>query len=190
MKRITNIALCLGMLATGLPAKAAEMIIERTALQQALTEQLFNDQGRYWLVRGGCPAYLADHEVQLVDGRLQIRARMVGKFGVDLGNECMGVDVNPTLTVSGLPVGRGSEILLTKIRIDQVQHEMADVIKPVLQRAIPQTLAFDMKPTIQKGLDQAKAHGWTLALDNFAFDQIVVLDNAVLTSMNLKLRAR
>ncbi len=182
------LAVCLSLLT--LSVSAAEMIIERTALQKALTEQLFTDKGRYWLLRGGCSAYLTDHDVQLANGRLQIRAQLVGKLGIDIGNDCMGADVNPVLTVSGLPVGRGTEILLTEITIDRVNHEMADVIKPVLQRALPSAIAFDLKPTIQQGLDQAKAQGWTLSLDNFAFDQIVVLNNAILASMNLKLRAQ
>jgi hypothetical protein len=187
---IQRMLLSIGLLTALLPASAAEMVIERSALQQALTEQLFTDQGRYWLLRGGCPAYLTDHQVQLVSGRLQIRAKLVGKLGVDLGNDCIGVDVNPVLTVSGLPVGQGSEIVLTKISIDRVEHEMAEVIKPVLQRALPRAISFDLKPTIQQGLDEAKAQGWSLSLENFAFDQLIVLENAIVASMNLKLRAR
>jgi len=190
MKHYWQTVLTLLLLTATVPVSAAEMIIERSALQQALTEQVFKDRGRYWLVRGGCPAYLTEHQVQLVAGRLQIRAKLIGKLGVDLGNDCMGIDVNPVLTVSGLPVGRGSEILLTNISIDRVEHEMADVIKPVLQRALPKAISFDLTPTIQQGLDQARAQGWALSLDQFEFDQVIVLDDAILTSLNLKLRAR
>ena len=101
-------------------AHAAEIVLERSAVQKLVVESLFKDNGRYWLQRGACSAWLDNPAVTLVNGRVVIRAHLSARVGMDFGNSCAGVDLASWATVSGEPSAQGTSVRLTNIRVEDV----------------------------------------------------------------------
>ncbi|PTT77365.1 hypothetical protein DBR42_25260 [Pelomonas sp. HMWF004] len=48
--------------------RAAEIVLEQTAVQKLIEQSLFNDSGRYYVHRGACAAYFEYPAVSLKDG--------------------------------------------------------------------------------------------------------------------------
>src|SRR5262245_15884890 len=92
---------------SGLPARGAEVVLERTAVDRLVRQSLFTDQGRYYLQRGQCYAYLHDPVVSLAGGRVVLNANLTSYLGVMVGTQCVGVPLSSKVVLSGKPVQQG-----------------------------------------------------------------------------------
>ncbi|MCB1909163.1 MAG: hypothetical protein KDH15_17495 [Rhodocyclaceae bacterium] len=101
-------------------ALGAEIVLEQSAVQKLVIEGLFKDNGRYYLQKGVCSAYLENPTTTLDGGRVVIRSRLSGRFGAVVGNECFGVGLASWTVVSGAPSAQGSVVRLDDIRLDDV----------------------------------------------------------------------
>ncbi|MCV2419277.1 hypothetical protein LNV47_01600 [Paucibacter sp. DJ4R-1] len=97
--------------------RAAEIVLEQTAVQRLVEQSLFNDNGRYYVKRGACAAYFEDPAVSLKDGRITIRSHMSGRFGAEIGGNCVGVGLASWTTASGVPSAKGTTVRLGGIRV-------------------------------------------------------------------------
>src|SRR5262249_19357148 len=106
MQKINNLVrgALLATLVACLPAQAAEIVLERTAVDRLVQQALFTDQGRYFLQRGACYAYLDHPAVTLTGGRVVLNANLTSYMGVIVGTQCVGVPLNSKVTASGRPV--------------------------------------------------------------------------------------
>src|SRR5262252_7749823 len=103
-----------------LPAHGAEIVLERTAVDRLVQQALFTDQGRYFLQRGACYAYLDHPAVTLTGGRVVLNANLTSFMGVIVGTQCVGVPLNSKVTASGKPVHQGGVVRLDDLRIDNI----------------------------------------------------------------------
>jgi hypothetical protein len=101
-------------------ANGAEIVLEQSAVQKLVVESLFKDNGRYYIQRGACSAYLENPAVTLTGGRVVIRSHLNARLGMDFGDSCAGVDLASWTTVSGEPSAQGTTVRLANIRIDDV----------------------------------------------------------------------
>jgi len=137
------------------PAPAAEIVLERTAVDRLVRQSLFNDQGRYYLQKGACYAYLDDPAVSLTGGRVVLNAKLTSFMGVMVGTQCVGVPLNSRVTLSGQPAQQGGVVRLGDLRIDNIadQSTRALVQSGVLPR-FPQAVEIDVAAALRSMLKQ------------------------------------
>ena len=145
----------LALLAT--QAHAAEIVLERSAINKLVAHALYKDQGRYYLLRGACNAYLEQPDVTLGDGRIRIRTRLNGKLGQPAGDQCSGQPLNSWLTVSAEPAAVGGVVRLQKLRIEKVSDPMVQLILDAgLGGTLPGSVDLDVTKAVQDMLSTAQ----------------------------------
>src|ERR1700722_20531411 len=89
-------------------AIASELVIGREALQTLVVASVFKDQGRWFLARGKCYAYLERPHVALDAARVIIDAHLSSQLGLTVGDSCIGAPLMSDVRLSGKLVGSGS----------------------------------------------------------------------------------
>src|ERR1700735_3182874 len=156
-------------------AFASELVIGREALQTLVVASVFKDQGRWYLAKGKCYAYLERPHVALDAGTVIIDAHLSSQLGLMVGDSCIGAAMMSDVRVSGKLVGSGSHIEIDDIRIDNVQDENTRKIIDLLQSAtggsLPKSANIDLlpllKPTSVPGTD-IKVSATNLSIANVA----------------------
>src|SRR5271156_1103417 len=173
-------------------AIASELVIGRDALQTLVVASVFKDQGRWYLLKGKCYAYLERPHVALDAGRVIIDAHLSSRLGLTIGDSCVGTEMMSDVRVSGKLVGSGSHIEIDDIRIDNVQDESTRKIIDLLQSAtggsLPKSANIDLlpllKPTSVPGTDIK------VSATNLAIAKVTTLADAVDVEFEIKLTAR
>jgi hypothetical protein len=138
------------------PAHGAEILLEQTAVQKLIEQSLFNDNGRYYVNRGACAAYLEYPSVSLRDGRVLIRSHMSGRFGAAVGGNCIGVGLASWTVVSGVPSAEGAVVRLTGIRLDDVQDSNTRLLlNSGLVPSLPNAVELDVLKAVKMMLQGA-----------------------------------
>lgn len=137
------------LVATG-HAGAAEIVLEQSAVQKLVVEGLFKDNGRYYVQRGACSAYLEYPTVTLNGGRIDIRTHMSGRFGADVGGNCVGVGLASWTVVSGSPSAQGTVVRLGDIRIDEVEDSHTRLLlNSGLVPSLPSAVELDVLKAVR-----------------------------------------
>ena len=173
-------------------AIASELVIGREALQTLVVASVFKDQGRWYLAKGKCYAYLERPHVALGAARVIIDAHLSSRLGVTVGDSCLGTEMMSDVRVSGKLVGSGSHIEIDDIRIDNVQDESTRSVIELLQsatgRSLPSSGNIDLlpllKPTSVPGTDIQ------VSATNLAIANVATLADAVDVEFEVKLTAR
>jgi hypothetical protein len=173
-------------------AFASELVIGREALQTLVVASVFKDQGRWYLAKGKCYAYLERPHVALDKDRVIIDAHLSSQLGLTVGDSCIGAQMMSDVRVSGKLVGSGSHIEIDDIRIDNVQDESTRKVIELLQSATGGTLAKSvnidllplLKPTSVPGTDIK------VSATNLAITKVETLADAVDVQFEIKLAAR
>ena len=173
-------------------AFASELVIGREALQTLVVASAFKDQGRWYLAKGKCYAYLERPHVTLDAARVIIDAHLSSQLGLTVGDSCIGAQMMSDVRVSGKLVGSGSHIEIDDIRIDNVQDESTRKVIELLQSAtggaLPKSVDIDLlpllKPTSVPGTDIK------VSATNVAIAKVATLADAVEVQFEIKLTAR
>ena len=171
---------------------ASELVIGREALQTLVVASVFKDQGRWYLAKGKCYAYLERPHVALDAARVIIDAHLSSQLGLTVGDSCLGAQMMSDVRVSGKLVGSGSHIEIDDIRIDNVQDESTRKVIELLQSAtggaLPKSVNIDLlpllKPTSVPGTDIR------VSATNLAIAKVETLADAVEVQFEIKLTAR
>jgi hypothetical protein len=134
---------------TAVGAAASDLSLGPASIQKIVAEQLFNQNGRWYLVDNGpCYAYFDRPKTHLTDGRLILNAHLSARIGLQIGDNCAGTDMASNVTLSARPVGKGSSLTLEDIRFDRVDDSASrDAIKAIQQiapDALPKAFSFDL----------------------------------------------
>src|ERR1700722_3927178 len=172
-------------------AIASELVIGREALQTLVVASVFKDQGRWYLAKGKCYAYLERPHVALDAGRVIIDAHLSSQLGLMVGDSCIGAAMMSDVRVSGKLVGSGSHIEIDDIRIDNVQDESTRKVIELLQSAtggaLPKSVNIDLlpllKPTSVPGTDIR------VSATNLAIAKVETLADAGDVQFEIKLTA-
>lgn len=92
-RRRALICTCLGLCGLLGRANASELVIGRAALQTLVEASVFKDQGRWYLAKGKCYAYLERPHVALEAGRVIIDAHLSSLLGLTVGGSCIGTEM-------------------------------------------------------------------------------------------------
>lgn len=137
-------------------ASGAEIVLEQTAVQKLIEQSLFKDEGRYYMKRGTCAAYLETPTVSLRDGRIFIRLHLSGRFGAAVGGTCIGVGLASWAVVSGAPSAQGPVVRLTGIRLDEVQDSNTRLLLNTgLVPSLPSAIELDVLKAVKTMLQDA-----------------------------------
>jgi hypothetical protein len=183
---------CLGL--AGFPGRAvaSELLIGRQALQTLVVDSVFKDQGRWYLAKGKCFAYLERPHVALEAGRVIINAHLSSRLGLTVGDSCLGTEMMSDVRVSGKLVGSGSHIEIDDIRIDNVQDESTRQVIELLQsatgRSLPQSVSIDLLPMLKPA--SVPGTDINVSATNLAIANVSTLADAVDVQFEVKLTAR
>ena len=172
------------------PANGAEIVLEQSAVQKLVAESLFKDNGRYYIQRGACSAYLDSPTVTLTGGRVVIRSRLNARVGMDFGDSCAGVDLVSWTTVSGEPSAQATSVRLANIRIEEVgDANTRIVLNSGLVPTLPGALELDVLKAVRSMLQGASGQLQVevLVLD---IESVRVADNKLSVRFDFKVAGR
>ena len=172
------------------PANGAEIVLEQSAVQKLVVESLFKDNGRYYIQRGACSAYLDSPAVTLTGGRVVIRSRLNARLGMDFGDSCAGVDLASWTTVSGEPSAQGTSVRLANIRIEEVgDANTRIVLNSGLVPTLPGAVELDVLKAVRSMLQGASGQ---LQVDVLALniESVRVADNKLSVRFDFKVAGR
>ncbi|WP_143074199.1 hypothetical protein [Roseateles sp. YR242] len=190
---MNNLFICGALAAAllGLPSssRCAEIVLEQSAVQSLLIEGLFKEEGRLYLQKGACYAYVEDPKVSLQRGRVVIRVHLSSRLGVVSGRDCLGVGLASWATVSAAPVAQGHVVRLTEIRVDEVDDaNTRSLLNLGLAPALPGAVEFDVKKAVEEMLKgSGRLQGEVQALK---IDAVRAGDNKLSINFDFKLVGR
>ena len=134
---------------TSFAAAASDLSLGPAAIQKLIAEQLFSQQGRWYLIDNGpCYAFFDRPKTRLTDGRLVLNARLSARIGIQIGDNCAGTDMASNVTMSAKPVGKGSSLTLDDIRFDHMDdstsRDAINAIQQIAPQALPKAFSFDL----------------------------------------------
>jgi len=185
------VAAILVLFAWSVPAAAQSVLsVGPRGLQTLIVEQLFGRSGRWYLTDdGGCYAYLAFPQTDLVRGRLVLRARLTARLGQRIGTDCEGADFSSSVALSGKLHGSGHLLTLDDIRIDRVDDESTrnalDLALQIDPQIIPRGANLDVSEFVRHEI--VAAGGARTRLDGFRILRIATRADAVVVQFDVRL---
>lgn len=180
------------LIAVAHPAGASQLVISHDAVQALVQASLFKDQGRWYLAKGKCFAYLEDPKISLAGGRLVIDGHLSSRVGLPVGDTCVGTDLASEVTLSGRFVGAGTQITLDDIRIDHVQDESTrqalELLKAVAGNSLPRAVNVDLEQVLKPAVVPGTAI--RVAVAKLAVGAVTTQNDAVTVDFDIKLNAR
>ena len=171
-------------------ARGAEIVLEQSAVQKLVVESLFKDNGRYYIQRGACSAYLENPAVTLTGGRVVIRSHLNARLGMDFGDSCAGVDLASWATVSGEPSAQGTTVRLANIRIEEVgDANTRIVLNSGVVPTLPGAIELDVLKAVRSML---QGPGSPLQVEVLALhiESVRVADNKLSVRFDFKVAGR
>jgi hypothetical protein len=171
-------------------ANGAEIVLEQSAVQKLVVESLFKDNGRYYIQRGACSAYLDNPVVTLTGGRVVIRSHLNARLGMDFGDSCAGVDLASWATVSGEPSAQGTTVRLADIRIEDVgDANTRIVLNSGLIPALPGAIELDVLKAVRSMLQGASGQ-FQVEVRALNIESVRVGDNKLSVRFDFKVAGR
>jgi hypothetical protein len=170
-------------------AAAAEIVLERTALDKLVAQTLFNHNGRYELVKGPCSAYLDRPSVTATEGRLRIRSHLTARMGVVDGRSCVGVAIASWTQMSGRPVARGGSVVLVDLRIDQVDDPNLRLLVESGLLAVPRAVEIDLRQAV-RGMLQNHSGQLQAEVESLVIDSVLAADDRLSVRFDFRLVAK
>ena len=154
---------------------------------KSLVDGLFKDNGRYYVQKGACSAYLETPTVTLQGGRVVIRSHLSGRFGIDAGGNCIGVGLASWTVVSGAPGSLGAVVRLVDIRIDDVDDgNMRLLLNSGLVSSVPNAIELDVLKAVRAMLQGANSQ-IRAEVEALSIQSVGVADNKLSVRFDFKL---
>ena len=171
-------------------AHGAEIVLEQSAVQKLVVASLFRDNGRFYIQRGACSAWLDNPVVTLTAGRVVIRAHLSARVGMDFGDSCAGVDLASWATVSGEPSAQGTTVRLANIRVEDVgDANTRIVLDSGVVPTLPGAIDLDVLKAVRSMLQGASSQ---LQVDVQSLDiqSVRVADNRLTVRFDFRVAGR
>ena len=177
-------------LAISASVAAAEVVLEHSAVDKLLAQTMFTNNGRHDLVKGPCSAYLDRPSVVIEGGRIRIRSHLTARIGVVDGRSCVGLAIASWTVASGRPVARGASVVLTDLRIDQVDDpNLRLLVESGLLAALPRAIELDMRQAV-RGMLQNNSGQFQAEVDTLIIDSVVAADDKLSIRFDFRLVAK
>jgi len=174
----------------GAPAGAAEIVLERTAVERLVRQTLFTDQGRYYMQRGACYAYLDDPSVSLSGGRVYLQASLAAFLGMISGTKCAGLPIATKITLSGRPAHQGGVVRLADLRLENVADpSIRALLTSGLLPNVPMAIEIDVAAAVRSMLKQPNVP-YTSELERLDITALVAEGDKLGVKFDFKLLAK
>ena len=190
----TRLSFFLASVAAASAASAAshsQLTLGPSTLQSILIQQLFKNQGRWFLLNNGpCFAFLEHPQVRITNGRIYLDAHLTSRLGIPVGSNCVGGGFASNVTFSGQPRGSGSTLTLDNVRLEHVEDESTAAALDLMQQAtqdLPRALSIDVLAAAH-GAPLSSA-GFSPKLDAFRIIDVSTPGPVVLIRFELELSA-
>jgi hypothetical protein len=171
-------------------ASGAEIVLEQSAVQKLVVESLFKDNGRFYIQRGACSAFLENPAVTLTNGRVVIRSHLSARLGMDFGDSCAGVDLASWATVSGEPSAQGTTVRLTNIRIEDVGDANTRVVlNSGLVPTMPGAVELDVLKAVRTMLQGASGQ-LQVELQSLNIESVRIAGNTLSVRFDFRVAGR
>ena len=171
-------------------SEAAEIVLEHSAVDKLVAQTVFTNNGRHDLVKGPCAAYLDRPSIAIEGGRIRIRSHLTARVGVVDGRSCVGVAIASWTVVSGRPVARGASVVLTDLRIDQVDDpNLRLLVDSGLLAALPRAIELDMRQAV-RGMLQNNSGSYQAEVESLTIDSVVAADDRLSIKFDFRLVAK
>jgi hypothetical protein len=171
-------------------AQGAEIVLEQSAVQKLVVHSLFKDNGRFYLQRGACSAFLENPAVSLAAGRVVIRSHLSARLGMDFGDSCAGVDLASWATVSGVPSAQGTTVRLADIRIEDVGDANTRlVLASGLVPTLPAAFELDVLQAVRAML-QGTNNQLQVDVQSLHIESVRIADNRLSVRFDFKVAGR
>ena len=172
--------------------QAADIVIENTAIEKMLMDEVFIDRGRYHLLpETRCQfAYLTSPAVSISQGRVRLKSRLTGRLGIEVGGQCSGLSDAFDVTVSGQPYFSGERLGLKDLRVDDVSNP---VYKPMLQvlatQALPQAIDINLREGVQQVL-AGRRPSYQVEVSRLSVTELTAENNRLSARLDFAVSAR
>ena len=171
-------------------AQCAEIVLEQSAVQKLVVQSLFKDNGRFYIQRGACSAFLENPAVSLAGGRVVIRSHLSARLGMDFGDSCAGVDLASWATVSGAPSAQGTTVRLADIRIEDVGDANTRlVLASGLVPTLPAAFELDVLQAVRAMLQGANSQ-LRVDVQSLRIESVRIADNRLSVRFDFKVAGR
>jgi len=171
-------------------AQCAEIVLEQSAVQKLVVQSLFKDNGRFYIQRGACSAFLENPAVSLAGGRVVIRSHLSARLGMDFGDSCAGVDLASWATVSGAPSAQGTTVRLADIRIEDVGDANTRlVLASGLVPTLPAAFELDVLQAVRAMLQGANSQ-LQVDVQSLRIESVRIADNRLSVRFDFKVAGR
>ena len=171
-------------------AHGAEIVLEPSAVQKLVAESLFRDNGRLYLQRGACSAFLDSPAVSLTAGRVVIRSHLSARLGMDFGDSCAGVDLASWATVSGEPSAQGTTVRLANVRVEDVGDANTRVVlNSGLVPTLPGAIDLDVLKAV-RGMLQGASSQLQVDVQALNIESVRIVDNRLVVRFDFKVAGR
>ena len=178
------------VLLIGRIAPAAEIVLERSAVETLVKASLFQRQGRYYLQEGPCYAYLESPTVELRAGRVRIRSHLSAQMGLEMQGICIGPAFVSWTVVSGQAGHDGGRLRLTGLRVDEVEGApVSALLESGLLPRLPELVNLDVAAAVRTMLVQTTG-GLRPTLDRFEITAVGAENDRLTVRFDFVLRAQ
>jgi hypothetical protein len=184
---------CVGtLLLSTMNVYASELVVGAQSVQKLVAEQLFNQQGRWYLMDNGpCYIFLESPRTRLASGRVVLDAHLSSRVGVAVGGNCMGSGFASKVTLSGKPVGKASTVTLDDVRVDHVEDgataQVVDLLQSVTAQALSRAFSLDVLAAVRGA--PITAAGIPISLTQFRIADVTTRSDAIVVHFDLSLSA-
>ncbi|HEX4285167.1 MAG TPA: hypothetical protein VHZ28_08735 [Terracidiphilus sp.] len=150
------------LVAAGLPCRAVQLKVDRSALERTLKQQLFSAPDSRYFLKGSptsaCWVYADDAHLRFEQNRILVRIKTHARLGESIRGACVGFSLAPTSEVALEPYGEGETIGFRNAEVIKVsdQRELNFLLGPFLSHQVPSSMNVNAAELLRKangGLD-------------------------------------
>lgn len=176
-------------------AGGVELQIQYSAIQNALAEQMFATDGRYWVrgdVKNRCNYAYIEHPLVrgTADGQLAIQARFAGRNATNVFGLCFGLSDAFDLLILATPYYQDGSIRLKDVRVDSMGPETfySNKVREAVRATLPKKFDYKASEEARKILmREAEGKPFLHELKDFQIAQIRVTPEAVILNVEFTL---
>jgi hypothetical protein len=175
-----QVIVCAVLLASGNARKAAALglVVGYPVLERAVADQLFADQGRYYLAGGSSDecsyAFLESPHLGGEAGSLVLRAHFSGRAGTDVLGQCVGPGDSFDVVLRGHPRFEGGVVFLADAEVEVPDRPFyTELVRQALQGSVASSLRYDLGEELRKVAKGAEGRGVQVAVSKLTVTKLV-----------------
>jgi hypothetical protein len=169
------------LLVAGLPCRAVQLKVDRSALERTLKQQLFSAPDSRYFLKGSpasaCWVYADDAHLRFEQNRILVRIKTHARLGESIRGACVGFSLAPTSEVALEPYGKGETIGFRNAEVIKVsdRRELNFLLGPFLSHQVPSSMKVNAAELLRKAMEGSMASsGYKVTLDRLKIHSVQI----------------